>query len=135
MHAIVRASGAQPPANVYFLRLEKIKDITDGTSKTMLVGESTNVYAPRRTFWAYTHGNYVLSQPTPKGPTLYGDYVRCTNEITGTTSNRACHSGWASNHANGMNSANCDGSVSFLSFDIDLSVFAALGSIAGYDEI
>jgi hypothetical protein len=134
LHAVVRASGAQPPATVYFLRLEKIKEITDGTSKTMLAGESTNVYAPRRSFWAYTHGNYVLSQPTPYAPTLYGDFTRCTNAGTYGKSNRACHSGWFSNHANGMNTANCDGSVNFLSLDTDLNVFSALGSIAGYDE-
>jgi hypothetical protein len=27
----------------------------------------------------------------------------------------------------------CDGSIDFLSFDIDLNTFAALGSIGGYD--
>jgi prepilin-type N-terminal cleavage/methylation domain-containing protein len=134
LHAVVRKEGAQPPTTVYLLRTEKIKDVTDGTSKTMLLGESTNVFARRRTFWAYTHGNYVLSQPTPYAPTLYGDFTRCTTAGTYGQSNRACHSGWFSNHPGGMNTARCDGSIEFLSFDIDLDIFAALGSIAGYDE-
>jgi prepilin-type N-terminal cleavage/methylation domain-containing protein len=134
LHAIVRSAGAQPPATVYLLRTEKIKDIIDGTSKTILIGESTNTYARRRTFWAYTHGNYVLSQPTPYAPTFYGDFNRCTNAGTYGQSNRACHSGWFSNHSGGMNTARCDGSIDFLAFDIDLDIFAALGSIAGYEE-
>ena len=132
MHAVL--SKTAPVPNTYVLRLEKIKDITDGTSKTMLAGESTNVVTERRTYWAYTWGNYLLSQPTPYAPTLLGDYTRCTNAGTYGTSNRACHSGWFSNHSGGMNTARCDGSVDFLSFDIDLNIFAALGSIAGYDE-
>jgi prepilin-type N-terminal cleavage/methylation domain-containing protein/prepilin-type processing-associated H-X9-DG protein len=131
MHAIL-AKGATPPSG-YELRLERIKNITDGTSKTMLVGESTNVVTRRRTYWAYTWGNYLLSQPTPYAPTLWGDFNRCTAAGTYGTSNRACHSGWFSNHSGGMNIAYCDGSVNFLSFDIDLNEFAALGSIAGYD--
>jgi prepilin-type N-terminal cleavage/methylation domain-containing protein/prepilin-type processing-associated H-X9-DG protein len=134
LHAIVRSTGAQPPTTIYFLRPEKIKNITDGTTKTLLIGESTNRYAPRRTFWAYTHGNYVLSQPTPHAPTLYGDFTRCVSAGAYGQSNRACHSGWFSNHSNGMNTARCDGSVDFVAFEIDLSIFAALGSIAGYDE-
>jgi prepilin-type N-terminal cleavage/methylation domain-containing protein len=133
MHAVVRSNGAQPPASTYLLRPEKIKNIVDGTSKTLLIGESTNIWPRRRSFWAYTHGNYVLSQPTPYAPTLNGDFTRCTSAGSYGQSNRACHSGWFSNHSGGMNAANCDGSVSFLAFDIDLSVFAALGSIAGYD--
>jgi prepilin-type N-terminal cleavage/methylation domain-containing protein/prepilin-type processing-associated H-X9-DG protein len=147
LHAMIRKEAApadQPPSTVYFLRPERIKNITDGTTKTMLIGESTNVLAQRRTLWAYTHGNYVLSQPTPHAPTLLGDYCRCspsgTSGCTNATgvaygaSNRACMSGWFSNHSGGMNTAYCDGSVSFLSFDIDLNIFVALGSIAGYDE-
>jgi len=134
LHAIIRSAGAQPPATVYLLREEKIKNITDGTTKTLLIGESTNTYAPRRSFWAYTHGNYVLSQPTPYAPTLFGDFTRCVNAGTYGQSNRACHSGWFSNHPNGMNTGRCDGSVDFVSFDIDLNIFAASGSIAGYDE-
>lgn len=132
LHAVL-APGASPPTT-YVLRLEKIKDIVDGTSKTMLIGESTNTFTPRRTFWAYTWGNYLLSQPTPYAPTLWGDFKRCTAAGSYGAANRACHSGWFSNHPAGMNMALCDGSVSFLSFDIDLTTFTALGSIAGYDE-
>jgi prepilin-type processing-associated H-X9-DG protein len=142
MHAML-SQGATPPSG-YVLKLEKIKDIVDGTTKTMLIGESTNALTVRRTFWAYTWGNYLLSQPTPHAPTLLGDYCRCSppgqkpcTAATGVAygkSNRACMSGWFSNHSGGMNIAYCDGSVSFLSFDIDLTVFVALGSIAGYDE-
>jgi hypothetical protein len=32
-----------------------------------------------------------------------------------------------------MNAAFCDGSLTFISFDIDLHAFASLGSIAGSD--
>ena len=141
MHAVL-APGATPPSG-YVPRLEKIKDIVDGTTKTLLIGESTNVVNVRRTFWAYTWGNYLLSQPTPHAPTLLGDFCKCSppntspcSPSTGVAygdSNRACHSGWFSNHSGGMNAALCDGSVSFLSFDIDLETFAAMGSIANYD--
>jgi prepilin-type N-terminal cleavage/methylation domain-containing protein len=141
LHAV---STKAPTGNVYELRLEKIKDIVDGTSKTLLVGESTNVFSPRRTFWAYTWGNYLLAQPTPYAPTLNGDWCRCsppgTNgcpTATGVTygvSNRACMSGWYSNHPGGMNSLMCDASGDFTSFEIDLQVFAAMGSIAGGED-
>lgn len=132
MHAILEPGSAQPSG--YALRVEKIKDVVDGTSKTMLIGESTNQLLARRSFWAYTWGNYLLSQPTPYAPTLWGDFKRCTAAGTYGTANRACHSGWFSNHSDGMNMALCDGSVTFLSFDIELRPFAALGSIGGYDE-
>jgi prepilin-type processing-associated H-X9-DG protein len=58
---------------------------------------------------------------------------RCLTVPDPGVSNRACHSGWFSNHSGGMNAAMCDGSVDFISFDIDLHTFACLGSIAGND--
>jgi prepilin-type processing-associated H-X9-DG protein len=121
---------------------ENIKAISDGTSKTLLLGESTNQFNRRRTFWAYTWGNAIMSQPTPYAPTLLGDWCRCVppgaDPCPSTsggppaygTSNRACMSGWFSNHPSGMNAVFCDGSVTFYSFDVDLNVFAAIGSIA-----
>jgi type II secretory pathway pseudopilin PulG len=136
------------------LRLDKIKDVLDGTSKTMLVAESTNVHRwpgtlgladqTRRTLWAFTWGNSVLSQPTAHAPTLLGDICRCYDQVkegcnpaTGPPdigqSHRACHSGWYAFHPGGMNSVNCDGSVRFIPWDIDLHTFSTLGSIDGED--
>jgi prepilin-type N-terminal cleavage/methylation domain-containing protein len=141
LHAVLRLGAIGAETN--YLRLEKIKDITDGTSKTLLVAESTNSFVARRTFWAYTWGNYLLSQTTPHAPTLWGDYCRCsppgTSGCTPATgvqfggSNIACHSGWFSNHPAGVNAVLCDGSLTFISFDMDLHAFASLGSIAGSD--
>lgn len=146
LHAVIR-KGATPHA---WLRKERIKDITDGTTKTLLVAESTNVFAPRRTFWAYTYGNGVLSQPTPYAGTLMGDWCKCSPPGTaacGTgdqpvatgvaygTSNRACMSGWFSGHPSGMNAGMCDGSVNLVSWDIDLDAFVVMGSIADEDYV
>lgn len=139
LHAVLTPEATQP--NGYRLRRESIKDITDGTTKTLLVAESTNEFSPRRTFWAYTWGNYLLSQPTPQPRTLLPHYADCragtesTTPDTPTTgrSYRACMSGWYSGHPSGMNAANCDGSGRFISWDIDLHTFATLGSIAGGD--
>jgi prepilin-type N-terminal cleavage/methylation domain-containing protein/prepilin-type processing-associated H-X9-DG protein len=147
MHAVLRTADPTEP----YLKKEALKYITDGTTKTMLAGESTNVFTPRRTFWAYTYGNSILSQPTPYAGTLYGDWCRCSPSgaagtgaaecpggATGVTfgeSNRACMSGWFSGHPSGMNIVMCDGSVDLMSWDIDLDVFIVKGSIADEDYV
>jgi type II secretory pathway pseudopilin PulG len=118
------------PAGWYKFSPESLRTITDGSSKTLLVGESTNVYTPRRTFWAYTAGNYVLSQTVNQSRVFLGDYTPCIN-IGGTDRVRVCHSAWFSFHPEGINALRCDGSGNFMSFSIDLDVFAGFGSIAG----
>jgi prepilin-type N-terminal cleavage/methylation domain-containing protein/prepilin-type processing-associated H-X9-DG protein len=133
LHAIPKPGSALEGQPNGWLRRERIKDITDGTSKTLMIGESTNLDPKRRTFWAFTWGNYLLSQPTPYAQTLWGDMARCSALPDPGTSYRACHSGWYSNHPGGMNVAMCDGSLSFITFDMDLHTFACLGSIAGND--
>lgn len=132
LHITLHKSATGSPPVV--LTEESIGKITDGTSKTLLAAESTNLYNRRRTFWAFTFGNYVLSQPTPHAPTLWGDYWRCRSIPDVGASYRACMSGWFSNHPGGMNSTRCDASGDFISFDIDLKVFAAMGSIAGGED-
>lgn len=149
MHAVLEPAVPGQP----FLTREPLKAITDGLTNTMLAGESTNVFAPRRTFWAYTYGNAVLSQTTPNAATLYGDWCRCANPSQGSgadasvcppsgatgpaygLSNRSCMSGWFSGHPSGMNMVMCDGSVNFMSWDIDLDAFIVKGSIADEDYV
>jgi prepilin-type processing-associated H-X9-DG protein len=130
------------------LRAEAFSKIIDGTSKTMLLGESTSISenidnitdATRRTLWAYSWGPYVLSQamasPTVSFDWLFwGDYNRCrlapTNPDGNGGSNRTCNGAWYAFHPNGMNIQMCDGSGNFIAFDIDLKLFAFMASIAG----
>jgi prepilin-type processing-associated H-X9-DG protein len=125
------------------LHPESIKDITDGSSKTMLVGESTNISLDtggtdftRRTLWAYSWGNYNLSQALAR-PGLsddwlfYGDYERCSNTPGLGYPLRMCPSAWYSFHPSGMNVAMCDGSGGFVNWDIEARVFAYMATVAG----
>lgn len=125
------------------LRAEKMAKIVDGTTKTLLVSESTNDFNQRRSFWAWTWGNYLMSQPTAQPRTFSNEYFECralgevATPLTETTgqSFRTCMSTWYSRHTGGIVGAKCDASVDFISFDIDLLTFAALGSIdVGDDE-
>jgi hypothetical protein len=151
LHAVVRKESTWTPVDAHGkvlkrLQREPIKNITDGTSKTMLVGESTNITEDidgnkdftRRSFWAYSWGPYNLSQacahPTVEYDWIfYGDYDRCrlapNNPDKG--SQRTCNAAWFSNHVNGMNVQMCDGSGGWVSWDIDLRLFAFMSSIAG----
>jgi prepilin-type N-terminal cleavage/methylation domain-containing protein/prepilin-type processing-associated H-X9-DG protein len=128
------------------LRPESFGKIIDGSSKTMLLGESTNIYEEtaaagtitRRTLWAYSWGPYILSQamasPTVSFDWLFwGDWTKCSTAPTNPDqgSNRTCNAAWYALHPGGMNIQMCDGSGNFFSFDGELRVFAYMASIAG----
>ncbi|HJQ80287.1 MAG TPA: DUF1559 domain-containing protein, partial [Lacipirellulaceae bacterium] len=118
----------------------KLSEITDGTSKTLLIGEYTNTDEHRRGgFWAYTYASYATSQTVYQPRVFMASYYACErtgesgtpNQPNSSTGHRVCKRAWHSFHPGGMNGAMCDGSVDFISFDIDMLRFAALGSIAG----
>jgi prepilin-type N-terminal cleavage/methylation domain-containing protein len=151
MHAVnMQAGSPGVVASNSPLKQEGINNISDGTSNTLMLGESTNRNTTpgspgshdteygRRTFWAYSWGNHTTSQTTPQDRTLWGDMGRCaavqpsnsTADPYPNQSHRACHSGWFSLHTSGFNGLMCDGSGTFISFDVDMKTFAVMGSIA-----
>ena len=110
---------------------ERIGDIKDGSSNTLMVGESTTKTSlPYRTLWAYSYAFYSLSSTTPQARTLYGDYDRCRQE-NGAGLSLPCRRGWGSFHSGGLNFLLCDGAARFIDREIDMDLFADLGSIAG----
>ena len=110
---------------------ETIADTHDGTSNTLLVGEScTHTNPGYRTFWAYSYSFYSLSAATLQSRTLLGDYDQCI-QIGGTGSSFPCRRGWGSFHPGGLNFALCDGSVRFLPTTVDMDLFADLATIDG----
>jgi prepilin-type processing-associated H-X9-DG protein len=124
----------------YALEVTEMRHITDGTSKTMLIGEYTNTdFNRRRTMWALTYSSYALSQTVDQARVFMAEYQKCialgesgtVGTPTASTGGRVCKRSWWSMHPGGMNVAMCDGSGDFVSFDIDLRRFAAMGSIAG----
>jgi prepilin-type N-terminal cleavage/methylation domain-containing protein len=145
MHAVRQKPGSPGQVDRQWpLIPEGIKHITDGTTNTLLIAESTNrntlpsgnnTEFARRTLWAYSWGNYSSGQTTPQDRTLWGDFGRCTaigegaEPYTG-TSQRACMSAWYALHTSGMNGVNCDGSVQFINYDIDMRVWATMGGIS-----
>jgi prepilin-type N-terminal cleavage/methylation domain-containing protein len=123
-------------------RQERMANVTDGTSNTLMVGELTFFDVTRRgTFWGYTYASYNQSSinlesrqlnhkygattptPLPNGtgcagsPGLYGDQM--------------CKRGFGSLHTNGINFVQADGSLRFISYNADISVLRAMASIEG----
>ena len=128
---VILPKGVNVNDGMVHLTQEPLKAISDGTTNTLLAAESTNIFHPRRAFWAYTWGNYVMSQPTPQERSLSGDFEKCVSQDGANPGNnsKTCHSGWFSGHNGGMNAVMCDGSVTWIEFDIDLNTFAVMGSV------
>jgi len=120
----------------------KIKDITDGASKTILIGEKSHlavgIYADearrRRTFWAYTYTSYQRSLTFLQTRSIISDYTRCIL-IGGDFNDDVCKRSWGSLHPGGLNIAMCDGSVQFIPDSIDIFVLGAMSTIANGEII
>jgi len=117
------------------LKTEGIQKITDGTSKTILLGEShtSSDVQKRRTYWASTWRMHNLGE-AHYDPLLRSlDYDFCKLHIQGIAS-WACARQFGTYHAAGIiNFAFCDGSVHSISPYLDGLIYEAQATIAGAD--
>jgi prepilin-type N-terminal cleavage/methylation domain-containing protein/prepilin-type processing-associated H-X9-DG protein len=116
---------------------ERLTNIKDGTSTTLMVGEyATLTDMGRRTFWAYAYTSYSQSVATfGQSRTLIPDFNACTNTPPGNSNQ--CKRAWGSFHGAGsINFVFCDGSVRPVSPTIDVNfVFPALATISGGEVV
>jgi prepilin-type N-terminal cleavage/methylation domain-containing protein/prepilin-type processing-associated H-X9-DG protein len=131
MHATDPATGAST---------EKIANVTDGLSNTLMFGEYATINTPgRRTFWAYAYTSYNQSLVTFNASwTLQADFVACskTDVTINPSGNNQCKRAWGSFHTGGLNFAFCDGSVHTISRTVDMvNVLPALATISGGEVI
>jgi prepilin-type N-terminal cleavage/methylation domain-containing protein/prepilin-type processing-associated H-X9-DG protein len=114
---------------------ENYKDITDGLSNTLLVGErTTTTDLSFRTFWAYAYAHYSLSSVTPQSRILLSDYDACV-AAGGTGGSMPCRRGWGSLHLGGINFLKCDGSVHFFPVSVDMQLLSSLATIAAGESV
>ncbi len=117
----------------------RLSQITDGVSKTILLGEKAHTgrhpQAPRRrTFWAYTYTSYNRSLTFLQTRSIINDYDRCLR-IGGAFGDNPCKRSWGSLHPTGLNITMTDGSVHFIPASIDVFIFAAFSTIAGEEVV
>jgi prepilin-type N-terminal cleavage/methylation domain-containing protein len=119
------ASGMKP---------EKIANVTDGLSNTIIVGERhTKTHFTRGPFWADTFNLYTKGATYPGLTNIYlqPDYDLCASKVDA----NYCKYGWGSLHLGGINWLFGDGSVHNLTTNIDMAVFQELSTIAGGEAI
>jgi prepilin-type processing-associated H-X9-DG protein len=129
--------GERGPTGIAGLKLgtESIRDIRDGTSSTLMIGErSVVVPHDRRTLWAYSYGQYNKSAAYPQTRILLLDYDQCV-KIGGPGGAGPCKRGFSSYHPQGMHFLFCDGSVHAFGMKIDMNMFVHMATIAGQEVV
>lgn len=122
-----------PTGGLRNLQPVKLKQVKDGESKTLLVGERSIVSRPdRRTAWAYSYASYNKSAAYPLQPRIFlRNFQECERQ-GGPGRQDPCKHGWSSFHPRGMHFVHCDASVHFLiTKDLDLNLFTAMATING----
>ncbi len=114
--------------------------ITDGTSNTLLMSEYLIAKSPNDNDWRGDIHNddgvfrfHTLLTPNTSSPDIIlNGWYQVTNDprmpaATGTQQRNAARS----RHTGGVNAARCDGSIGFISDNVSLQVWRALGSMDG----
>lgn len=114
---------------------ESLRDIQDGSSHSLFVGESTTcTNLGWRTLWAYAYAHYSLSAITPQNRILLGDYDQCVAD-SGVGKSGPCRRGWGGNHPGGLNFLMCDGAVHLVDQAVDMNLLAELATIDGGETV
>jgi prepilin-type N-terminal cleavage/methylation domain-containing protein/prepilin-type processing-associated H-X9-DG protein len=119
----------------------KFSEITDGTSKTLMLmeliqapSEAGQTVDRRARIWNPNGGSYqVMTNLAPNATAADVSYCANRPEIglpcTATTADASCSLGSRSRHSGGVTTTFCDGSVRFVEESIDLTVWRAASSI------
>lgn len=112
-----------------------LRNITDGTSNSLMLGEYHTLTRPRRrAFWAYGYASYSQSDAFPESRTFIADLDKC--ESLGGGGIFTCLRAWGALHAGGlMQFASCDGSVRTVTPEVDVERFAAAATIANAEAL
>jgi len=125
---------------------ERMANIIDGTSNTLMVGECTFIDVTRRgTFWAYTYASYNQSSITAESRTLNHKYGSLTPTplpngtgcagTPGLEQDQICKRAFGSLHNNGINFVMADGSMRFVSYNADVNALQAMATIEGNESV
>jgi len=110
---------------------ERLTNATDGLSNTLMVGEYTSrTVTTRGTFWAYTYASYNQSSIGAESRLLGSDYTKCAT-TPGLYGDQMCKRAFNSEHTQGGNFTMGDGSVRFVSYNVDINILQNSATMAG----
>lgn len=117
---------------------EKLKNVVDGTSNTLLMGEYHWLGLAEPAFPAY----WAVTQRWSNKAEAFADPLLRSSDVELCLANMttaplwSCNRAFGSTHAgNGGNWAKIDGSVTFISWSLDGVVYEALATIAGEEVV
>ena len=110
----------------------KIRDCTDGTSNTFLVGETLPLYSTFHMYFA-SHMHIGTENPPPNYHRVFTacNTVSFTKDQLRTTRQGTCYAsmgGYMSQHVGGLHMCMADGAVKFISENINYNTWTFLGS-------
>jgi prepilin-type N-terminal cleavage/methylation domain-containing protein/prepilin-type processing-associated H-X9-DG protein len=116
------------------LKSIRMAEVTDGTSNTVIIGEAHKPKdrPDRAPFWALGGNTYTIREIYVNAWTLrYLEYNTCEAAWP----QNHCQRGYGTWHPGGLNFAFGDGSVRFISRNVDMELLGSLASMAGGEQV